>query len=146
MTVPLMYPLTLWILAFLFFLRVMGQVLVVFFNVSFLPPMNEWYSGLIPYPILLPIQLVIILLLVKINLDFSRGQGFFVSLRPIAGRRLCWLSYVYATSMIVRYIVTMALYPDRRWFGGTIPIVFHFVLAAYIFTLGRYHAQQTEIT
>ena len=30
------------------FLRVLGQVLVAFFRVDFLPPMAEWYSGLIP--------------------------------------------------------------------------------------------------
>lgn len=53
-------------------------MLVAFFGVTFLPPMQEWYSGLIPYPVLLPIQGLIILLLIKICSDFSRGHGFFV--------------------------------------------------------------------
>jgi hypothetical protein len=39
---------------------------------------------------------------------------------------------------VVRYVLTMALHPELRWFTGTIPIWFHFVLAAFIFTLGRY--------
>lgn len=142
MAVPLIYPLTLWILAFLFFLRVIGQVLVAFLHVPFLPPMDEWYSGLVPYPILLPIQLAIIVPLIKICLDFSRGHGFFTQLSPLTGRRLRWFSYAYATSMVVRYIVMMALYPERRWSGGIIPIIFHCVLAAYIFTLGHFHTRQ----
>jgi hypothetical protein len=44
--------------------------------------------------------------------------------------------------MLLRYAVTMAVHPERRWLGtGTIPIVFHWVLAAYLFTLGRFHAR-----
>jgi hypothetical protein len=105
--------------------------------------MDEWYSGLVPYPILLPIQLAMIVLLIKICLDFSRARGFFLQLRPLTGRRLRWFSYVYATSMVVRYVAMMALYPERRWFGGIIPIIFHCVLAAYIFTLGHFHIRQT---
>ena len=39
-----------WMLLGLFVLRVVGQVLVAFFDVRFLPPMSQWYSGLLPYP------------------------------------------------------------------------------------------------
>jgi hypothetical protein len=30
--------------------------------------------------------------------------------------------------------------PAARWFGGTIPIVFHLVLATYLYALGGFHA------
>ena len=135
------YAAVLCLLAGLFCLRVLGQVLVAFFDVPFLPPMQEWYSGLIPYPILLPAQGLIILLLVKICSDFSRGHGFFVAPKMVMGRVLCWFSYLYFGSMVLRYVVTMTLYPERRWTGGTIPIVFHCVLAAYLFTVGHFHTQ-----
>jgi len=49
-------------LLFLFCLRVIGQILVAFFNVSFLPPMEEWFSVLLPYPALLTSQILILLL------------------------------------------------------------------------------------
>jgi len=39
----------LWALLALFVLRVTSQTLVAFFDVDFLPPMQEWYSGLLPY-------------------------------------------------------------------------------------------------
>ena len=54
-------------LTLLFALRVAGQALVAFFDVGWLPPMEAWYSGLLPYPILLPTQLAI--LAVQVTLD-----------------------------------------------------------------------------
>jgi hypothetical protein len=37
----------------------------------------------------------------------------------------------------------MALHPERRWLGpGTIPIVFHWVLAAYLFTFAHFHTRR----
>ncbi len=136
------YALVLWLLAFLFFLRALGQALVAFFGVKFLPPMAEWYSGLLPYPVLLPTQVLILILLVKVSSDFSRGHGFFVDPRPAMGRVLRWFSYLYFAAMLLRYAVTMGLHPERRWLGGTIPIVFHWVLAAYIFTVGHFHTRR----
>lgn len=135
------YAVGLSLLAFLFFLRVLGQVLVAFFGVSFLPPMPEWYSGLLPYPILLPVQVLMLTVQAKIAADFARGRGLFVVPRPALGRGLQGFSLVYFAAMGLRYVVTMAWHPERRWFGGTIPILFHWVLAAYLFVLGRYHAR-----
>jgi hypothetical protein len=57
--------------------RVLGQLLVAFFSVSFLPPMEEWYSGALAYPPLLASQILIILLYGKVALDFTRCRGFF---------------------------------------------------------------------
>lgn len=79
----------LWTLLGLFILRVTGQVLVVFFSVTFLPPMQEWYSGLLPYEYLLPSQIVIIVLMVKICLDFTRGAGPFVTPRRFFSDGYC---------------------------------------------------------
>jgi hypothetical protein len=125
-------------LQFAFFLRVLGQALVAFFHMDFLPPMTQWYSGLLPYPILLPVQVLILLLQTKINWDIWRASGFFARRRLWAGKALYSFSFVYFVAMLLRYVLTMYLYPERRWFNGTIPIFFHFVLAAYLFVLGRY--------
>jgi hypothetical protein len=136
------YAALLGLLAALFLVRVVGQALVAFFAAPGLPPMGEWYSGLLPYPLLLPVQVVILAQLGWICADFARGEGYWVRPRPGLGRWLQRASYVYAGAMLVRYVVTMAVHPERRWLGtGTIPIVFHWVLAAYVFTLGRFHAR-----
>lgn len=133
------YAVVLWLLASLFLLRVLGQILVASLQVTWLPPMAQWHSGLMPYPMLLPVQVLILMVMMKIGRDFSRGEGFFVRPRRLLGRPLVWFSVLYAASMVLRYVVTMALHPERRWFGGTIPIIFHWVLAGYLFVLGRYH-------
>jgi hypothetical protein len=139
------YVTTLSIFTLLFFLRVLGQILVATEAVDFLPPMEEWYSGLIPYPILLPIQIVMIGVMVKIVLDFARGEGYFVIPRRRGGTFLKWFSYLYLLSMIVRYITTMWLHPELRWFRRTIPIWFHMILATFLYTLSHYYRQGRKV-
>ena len=119
----------------------LGQALVAFPGVKFLPPMEAWYSGLIPYPALLPIQIVILAFQAKISADLWRGAGYFALRRPRSGRVLRWFSFFYFLAMLLRYLVTMILYPNMRWLGGTIPIFFHWVLAAYLFVLGRFQSK-----
>src|SRR5262245_54474475 len=41
--------------------------------------------------------------------------------------------------MVIRYVIRMALYPHERWTGGSIPIFFHWVLAAFLLVLAHYH-------
>src|SRR5437667_457556 len=93
------YAVGLGILAFAFVLRVLGQAVVAVTPVSFLPPMEEWYSGLLPYPILLPIQVVIVAAQVMVSRDIWNGAGVFARRRPRVGRGLCWFSYVYFVAM-----------------------------------------------
>jgi hypothetical protein len=137
-TVPLHYPLLLGALGLLFLLRVLGQTLVALFRVTFLPPMDRWYSGFIPYPLLLPIQILFLAAMAKLVIDLSRGYGFFTQPNLRAGIVIKWCSYVYFLSMVLRYVITMWLNPELRWFTGTIPIWFHMVLAAFLYTYSHY--------
>ena len=53
----------------------------------------------------------------------------------------CWaqrFAVVYAAAMAIRYVLTVALFPEQRWFGDTIPILFHFVLAGWLWLWGHY--------
>lgn len=123
----------LWTLLFLFALRVLGQLLVVSGLAPFLPPMDDWQSGLLPYPLLLVSQIMILGLLATVCVQFSRGHGFFL-------RRQAWLStpswiagWIYALGMAVRYTLL------RR---DAIPVVFHIVLASFLLVVAQYHRQQ----
>ena len=127
------------LLTLLFALRVLGQALVAFVGVTWLPAMEQWFSGLIPYPALLIIQLLMLRLMIKVAVEIWRGKGFYAEARPHWSQFLIRFSALYAGVMILRYILTMTLQPEMRWFGGAIPITFHFVLAAFIFVLGSYH-------
>src|SRR5436309_7806663 len=76
----------LWSLSTLYLLRVVGQILVEFFHVTFLPPSPEWYSGLLPYPLLLPAQLVILIWMTRVNTSIMFRRGFFTAPRPHLGQ------------------------------------------------------------
>ena len=91
-----------------------------------------------PYWMLLPVQLVMIVGMLWIVRDFACGSGFFVGLKARTGMILMVLGAIYAGTMVVRYVATMWLHPELRWLTGTIPIWFHLVLATFIVTLGHY--------
>jgi hypothetical protein len=93
--------------------------------------MTDW--NLMPYPLLLPVQVVLLVVMIAICARALRGSEL-----PAAGGVA--LSFVYWAALAVRYAVRMARRPEQRWFGGTVPIVFHCVLAAFLFVLGSYDA------
>lgn len=128
-------PVILWVLQGLFLLRVLGQVYVGLYAPAWLPPWPEWYSGLLPYPLLLPAQVLLLMWMTMISYDNTRGAGRFCVESARVRRRLRWFAVLYAAVMAVRYVLTMALAPEMRWLHGTIPIVFHWVLASYIAAL-----------
>ena len=127
----------LWLLTALFTVRVASQVLVALRTPTWLPPMEEW--NLVPYRVLLPVQLVILGVLTWIDVSFSLATGPPVNRTETLGWALIAFSAVYAGAMVVRYSVRMSRRPEARWFGGTIPMVFHLVLATYVYALGSFH-------
>lgn len=128
----------LWLFSSLFLLRVLGQLFVRLRRPTWLPPTEEW--NLSPYRLLLPAQIGILALLTWIDIAFSLGRGPPVHPHPRLGQGVVVFAYVYAAVMAIRYVIRMAKQPSERWFGGTIPIVFHFVLAAYLYVFGSFHA------
>jgi hypothetical protein len=125
-------------LGLLFAVRVAGQVVVALGAPRFLPPMHDW--NLVPYRILLPVQLLILAVMAWLVASFVRDSGPPVEAAPAFGPAVIAFSAVYATAMAVRYAVRMRRRPEARWFGGAIPIVFHGVLASFLFVLGAFHA------
>lgn len=119
------------ILLALFIARVAGQIVVVLAHPRWLPPMKEWYSGLLPYRYLLPAQLAIIALMIVMIGQVSSGvppnRGLAIGIFAFAT--------VYALAMFVRFVILRRHHPGYRWYeGGMIPILFHWVLAAFLFT------------
>jgi hypothetical protein len=128
----------LWFYSALFLVRVAGQLFARTGRPAWLPPDEEW--NLTPYRFLLPAQLSILGLMAWINIDLSRGAGFWAKPKPNFGQAVVWFAYAYAATMLARYFVRMKRRPEQRWFGGAIPIVFHWVLASYLWVLGSFHA------
>ena len=132
-----MIPL-LWTLLALFVLRVAGQAMVAFWGVPWLPPMERWYSGLMPYPLLLPAQIAIIVLMAKICSDFTRRRGFFVHPRRFFAGPWLWFGWIYLAVMLLRLPLQLHLKPD----GPLIPIPFHWVLASFVIAVGSWHRRR----
>jgi hypothetical protein len=92
--------------------------------------MERWYSGLLPYEYLLPSQILIIALMLKICADFTRLRGYFYEPKRFFARPWLIFGYVYLAAMLLRAVLVM----DRP-----IPIIFHWVLAAFILVVGESH-------
>lgn len=141
------YATVLWVLLGLFVLRVIGQIPVMLWHPRWLPAAKEWYSGILSYPVLLPIQIVFIAVMVAMILGVSNASGTAAAGAPRgvgAGANggaagdiaalVVWFSYVYAAGMLVRFVVWLRRPPERR--RAWIPIVFHIVLAGFLWVWG----------
>jgi hypothetical protein len=122
----------LWTCIGLFLLRVLGQLEVVLIAPDWLPPMEQWYSGLLPYPLLLPAQILILMLMTGLVVnEIHRAH-------PAPARD--WLrvvSLIYFAAMVVRLIVQFARGADDVIAAGGIPVAFHWVLALFLFVLSK---------
>lgn len=131
------YPNTILILNslfILFVLRVLGQLLVLFVSIPFLPPFREWYSELIPYPVLLTSQILVIILLAKVCMDLYAKKGYFYTKHGWFLKPLLYFSIIYFLVMFGRFLV----------FGLSIPVVFHWVLATFAFVFSMYHLNKAK--
>ena len=122
----------LWLLMVVFLLRVYGQAQVAIYEPAYLPPMGDWYSGLVPYPLLLFIQILILMLMTVINYDHTRQNGPFIDLCHRWRRPVRCFAAIYLTAMVVRFVLHLNFYSG--W-TGTLPIFMHWMLAAYLFVL-----------
>jgi hypothetical protein len=131
--------LVLLVLTALFLGRVSGQVAVALVAPAWLPPMSQW--NLLSYRYLLPIQVVFLVVMGIVCAAFLSGSddGVLTTPRSAAGIAVVAVGGLYACAMAVRYVVRMRSRADQRWFGGTIPIVFHWVLAAFLLIYGAYN-------
>jgi hypothetical protein len=128
------------VLSLLFAIRVAGQLVAVVRAPAWLPRVESGQWNLMPYRFLLPTQLVFLAVMAWIVGSLLAAEGPPTDASPAFGGFLLVLAAVYASAMAIRYVIRMARQPGQRWFGGTIPIVFHWVLAAFLVVLGSYHA------
>ena len=120
------------VLLMLFLARVIGQIVAATLAPRWLPPMARWYSGVMPYRYLLPAQIVLLVIMTVATIAVRREQGPLGTPAPTASTWLLWASYVYAAGMTVRLVRYLRASPERR--GVFIPIVFHYILAGFLFT------------
>lgn len=128
--------------AALFAARVLGQLLVVIAQPRWLPPMEGWQSGLLPYPVLLGSQLLILAAQGVVIADVAAGGT--ATRRPALAGLDSNAQGIALLALAAVYVIGMAYRTARRrrfdrphwWSRGTIPIVFHMVLATFLASWG----------
>lgn len=129
----------------LFFGRVVGQIQVLLLEPEWLPPMQAWYSGVLPYPILLPAQIVLLMVMSLVTYDHVRGRGFFWPSRRAVRLGLRALAILYAAAMALRLVVMISLPPHSLLEAGIIPVTFHWVLAGFLWLVSIAPARSAEV-
>jgi hypothetical protein len=131
----------LWVILFIFSCRVIAQFSLTITEVPFLPPFEAWYSGAVPYPQLLALQLLTIIVLGWVAWRFHRAQ---VVAKRSMGIVLLLLGSLYFSVMVIRLLVGFADLSEAVWFHRPIPSFFHLVLASFILLAGHFHLTQVD--
>jgi hypothetical protein len=126
----------LWILFALFALRVIAQPLALVVESAALPRFESWHSAALPYAVLLPSQILILVALGWTAWRFTMGN---VTPRQAKGKLALALGTVYLLAMVLRLVLGATVLSHVRWFASPLPTVFHLVLAGYLLVYGRFH-------
>jgi hypothetical protein len=127
----------LWSCVALFALRVIGQFEVLMFAPDWLPDMDAWYSGLLPYYLLLPAQVALLMVMAVAAWNRRIRTGRFAAGKPRVARVLRGLAFVYALIMGLRLAIDFAAHGADFWRAGAIPVAFHWVLALFLLVCAR---------
>lgn len=113
----------LWTCIALFFARVVGQIEVLVLEPDWLPALPAWYSGLLPYPILLPVQIALLMVMCVLAIRTSADRVA----APVIAKTCRVLALVYFTAMAARLLLCIYMHgrdyylmePSRSHFTGS---------------------------
>jgi len=131
----------LWLLLVLFAFRVIAQLSLTQFDIPLLPNYEQWHSGAMPYWLLLLSQVVILAVMLKVTLNFSRSR---ISPNRRSGTGLAAFGIMYLSIMLGRLILGLTVYTDSRWFTNWIPTFFHIVLASFVLVIAAFHLRHSR--
>lgn len=121
------------VLTALFVLRVCAQLLQALFPVGWVPEFEAWQSGVLPYPVLLAVQLGIVGFM---SLVLQRVRNGTIRARPWKYRVCLVFGSSYFAVMAFRWVAGLTFLADQAWFAESLPAFFHMVLASFILLLG----------
>lgn len=127
----------LWICIGLFAARVFGQFEALVLSPTWLPGMDAWYSGLLPYYLLLPAQIALLMVMSVVAWNRRVRTGRFAAASPHLARGLRIFAGVYFLLMAARLGVNVFQHRADFWEHGAIPVAFHWVLALFVLVTAR---------
>jgi len=134
----------LWSCMALFAARVIGQLETALLAPAWLPDMDAWYSGLLPYPLLLPVQIAILMLMSVVAWNRRIRNGSFARSKPRTAGALRIFAGLYFGVMALRLAVNVIDNGADFWREGAIPVAFHWVLALFLLVAGRAPAEHQQ--
>ncbi len=129
--------LLMWSCIALFGARVVGQFEVLMAAPGWLPDMDAWYSGLLPYYLLLPVQIALLMTMAVVAWSRRVRTGRFALANPRMARMLRGLALLYFLAMALRLGLDIAGNGLEFWREGAIPVAFHWVLALFLLVSAR---------
>jgi hypothetical protein len=127
----------LWTCTALFAFRVIAQLEALLIAPGWLPDMDAWYSGLVPYPLLLPAQIALLMLMAVVAWNRRIRAGSFARANPRTARALRIAALCYFTVMAARLAIHVLDHGADFWREGALPVAFHWVLALFLLVSGR---------
>jgi hypothetical protein len=129
--------LLLWSCVALFAARVIAQFEVFMLAPSWLPDMDAWYSGLLPYHLLLPAQVALLMIMAVIAWNRRVRTGRFAAAHPRIAGALRAAAWIYFAAMASRLAMNLFENGAEFWRHGAIPVAFHWVLALFLLVSAR---------
>ena len=119
----------------LFVFRVLAQLVQSLHPVAVLPPFGAWHGGVMAYPLLVVLQVVVI---VALAIILWRVRADAILPRRWKYRVCFTLGGVYFAFMSFRLLAGLTFLADNPWFSRSLPAIFHVVLATFILLFGCY--------
>jgi len=129
--------LLMWTCIALFGARVIGQFEVLVAAPEWLPDMDAWYSGLLPYYLLLPVQIGLLMVMAVVAWSRRVRTGRFALANPRLARVLRGFALAYVFAMALRLGFNVMMNGADFWRAGAIPVAFHWVLALFVLVSAR---------
>jgi hypothetical protein len=129
--------LLLWSCVALFAARVIGQFEALVAPAPWLPDMEAWYSGVLPYYLLLPVQIALLMIMTVVAWNRRVRTGRFALAHPRVARVLRSLAVLYFLVMAARLGLAVLENGADFWREGAIPVAFHWVLALFTLVSAR---------
>ncbi|NNG03242.1 MAG: hypothetical protein HKM95_03975 [Inquilinus sp.] len=123
------------VLAALFGMRVLSQLVQSRWSLPILPDFSAWQSGALSYGSLLFGQIGLIVFMAASIHAVARGKRL-----ARTGMVLCVLGCLYWAVMSLRAVVGFFELSQNSWFDQPLPTAFHFVIATFIAVLGWFWA------
>jgi hypothetical protein len=129
--------LLLWSCIALFAARVVGQFEALVASPPWLPDMEAWYSGVLPYYLLLPVQIALLMIMAVVAWSRRVRTGRFALAHPRVTGTLRSLAVLYFVAMALRLGLDIHENGADYWREGAIPVAFHWVLALFLLVSAR---------